>query len=135
MLARFIAEDGAQDLVEYALLAAFIGIAGWAVLMTLPNVMGATYASWMDPRSACRRSGIRRSRPPVRSQRTRQRLSSLETLVMTLENIRIGAVLVVAIVAVGVRCAHATDSESADLRRRDIWRCCVAILSGGLPGS
>jgi Flp pilus assembly pilin Flp len=49
LLARFIAEDGAQDLVEYALLAAFIGIAGWAVLMTLPNVIGATYASWLDP--------------------------------------------------------------------------------------
>jgi Flp pilus assembly pilin Flp len=49
LLARFIAEDSAQDLVEYALLAAFIGIAGWAVLMTLPNVMGATYGSWMDP--------------------------------------------------------------------------------------
>jgi len=49
LLPRFIAEDGAQDLVEYALLAAFIGIAGWAVLMTLPNVMGATYGSWMDP--------------------------------------------------------------------------------------
>ena len=48
-LARFIAEDGAQDLIEYALLAAFVGIAGWAVLMTLPNVMGATYASWTDP--------------------------------------------------------------------------------------
>jgi Flp pilus assembly pilin Flp len=49
LLARFIAEDGAQDLVEYALLAAFIGIAGWAVLMTLPGVIGATYASWLDP--------------------------------------------------------------------------------------
>jgi len=47
--ARFIAEDGAQDLIEYALLAAFFGIAGWAVLTTLPNVMGATYGSWMDP--------------------------------------------------------------------------------------
>jgi hypothetical protein len=47
--ARFTVEDGAQDLVEYALLAAFIGIAGWAVLMTLPTVMGATYASWTDP--------------------------------------------------------------------------------------
>ena len=48
-VARFTAEDGAQDLIEYALLAAFIGLAGWAVLMTLPNVMGATYASWTDP--------------------------------------------------------------------------------------
>ena len=36
-------------MVEYALLAAFIGIAGWAVLMTLPDVIGATYASWLDP--------------------------------------------------------------------------------------
>jgi Flp pilus assembly pilin Flp len=49
LLARFTCDDGAQDLIEYALLAAFIGIAGWAVLMTLPNVMGATYASWTDP--------------------------------------------------------------------------------------
>ena len=49
LVARFIAEDGGQDLVEYALLAAFIGIAGWAVLMTLPGVIGATYASWLDP--------------------------------------------------------------------------------------
>ena len=49
LLVRFIAEDDAQDLMEYALLAAFIGIAGWAVLTTLPTVMGATYASWVDP--------------------------------------------------------------------------------------
>ena len=48
LLTHFVREDGAQDLIEYALLAAFIGIAGWAVLMTLPNVMGATYATWMD---------------------------------------------------------------------------------------
>jgi hypothetical protein len=45
---RAVVEDGGQDLVEYALLAAFIGIAGWAILMTLPTVMGATYASWID---------------------------------------------------------------------------------------
>jgi Flp pilus assembly pilin Flp len=49
LLARFRSDDGAQDLVEYALLAAFIGVAGWAVIMTLPAVMGATYASWLDP--------------------------------------------------------------------------------------
>lgn len=48
LLTHFVRDDSAQDLVEYALLAAFIGIAGWAVLMTLPNVMGATYASWLD---------------------------------------------------------------------------------------
>lgn len=45
---RAIAEDAGQDMVEYALLAAFIGIAGWAILMSLPAVMGATYASWID---------------------------------------------------------------------------------------
>ncbi len=49
LIDRFLAEDGAQDLVEYALLAAFIGIAGWAILTGLPAVMGATYGSWMDP--------------------------------------------------------------------------------------
>ena len=49
MLACFVAEDGGQDLVEYALLVAFVGLAGWAILTTLPNLMGATYSSWMDP--------------------------------------------------------------------------------------
>jgi Flp pilus assembly pilin Flp len=49
LITRFTTEDGGQDLVEYALLAAFIGIAGWAVLLTLPSVIGATYASWLDP--------------------------------------------------------------------------------------
>jgi Flp pilus assembly pilin Flp len=48
LLSQFVRDEGAQDMLEYALLAAFIGIAGWAVLMTLPNVMGATYASWLD---------------------------------------------------------------------------------------
>lgn len=46
---RFITEDDAQDLVEYALLAAFIGVTSWAVLVTLTNDMGTTYASWLDP--------------------------------------------------------------------------------------
>jgi Flp pilus assembly pilin Flp len=49
LLGRFVIEERGQDLIEYALLAAFIGIAGWAVLMTLPGVIGSTYASWLDP--------------------------------------------------------------------------------------
>ena len=49
LVACFVAEDGAQDLVEYALLAAFIGLAGWALVTTLPAVMGDTYGSWTDP--------------------------------------------------------------------------------------
>src|SRR4030095_60453 len=40
LITNFITENGAQDMVEYALLAAFIGIAGWAVLLTLPDVIG-----------------------------------------------------------------------------------------------
>jgi Flp pilus assembly pilin Flp len=49
LVACFVAEDSAQDLVEYALLAAFIGLAGWAIVTTLPDVMRTTYESWMDP--------------------------------------------------------------------------------------
>ena len=49
LVARFVADDGAQDLVEYGLLAAFIGLAGWAILMTLPDVMRTTFESWTDP--------------------------------------------------------------------------------------
>lgn len=50
MTRAFIEDDG-QDLVEYALLAAFVGIAGWAVLMIIPETIGATYESWLDPDS------------------------------------------------------------------------------------
>ena len=46
---RFVVEDRAQDLIEYAFLAAFIGIAGWAIIMTVPDVIGTTYESWIDP--------------------------------------------------------------------------------------
>lgn len=49
LLHRFVSGDGGQDLVEYALLAAVIGIAGWAVLMTIPDSISATYQSWLDP--------------------------------------------------------------------------------------
>jgi Flp pilus assembly pilin Flp len=51
LLARLLTEDDGQDLVEYAFLAAFIGIAGWAVVMTIPNAIGDTYKSWIDPTS------------------------------------------------------------------------------------
>ena len=49
LVASFVADEGAQDLVEYALLAAFIGVAGWAILMTIPDAMRTTYESWTDP--------------------------------------------------------------------------------------
>jgi Flp pilus assembly pilin Flp len=49
LLNRFRRDESAQDMVEYALLAAFIGVAGYAVIITLPAVMGTTFASWLDP--------------------------------------------------------------------------------------
>ena len=63
LVARFVADDGAQDLVEYALLAAFIGVAGWAIVTTLPDVMRTTYESWTDPTAVCPGNGICRSPP------------------------------------------------------------------------
>ena len=47
--AAFLADDHGQDLVEYALLAAFIGIAGWAILLTIPNTMATAYTNWQSP--------------------------------------------------------------------------------------
>jgi Flp pilus assembly pilin Flp len=48
-LAPIGASDEGQDIVEYALLAAFIGIAGWAALMFIDDAVGTTYSSWLDP--------------------------------------------------------------------------------------
>jgi Flp pilus assembly pilin Flp len=45
-LAAVIADDGGQDLIEYALLTAIIGIAGLLVLSTLSTNMGTAYNSW-----------------------------------------------------------------------------------------
>ena len=42
-------------MVEYALLAAFIGIAGWAVLLTLPGVIGAHVRKLAGPDQRCPR--------------------------------------------------------------------------------
>ena len=44
-LARAVADDGGQDLIEYALLTAIIGIAGLLALSTLPTRMEAVYKS------------------------------------------------------------------------------------------
>ena len=51
LLRRFITEDSGQDLVEYGLLAAFIGIAGWVTLLAIDETVLATYQSWLDPTS------------------------------------------------------------------------------------
>ena len=47
--ARFVLDDQGQDMVEYAFLAAFIGIAGWAAVMAIDEAVGDAYDTWQDP--------------------------------------------------------------------------------------
>jgi Flp pilus assembly pilin Flp len=49
LLRRFAEDDSGQDVVEYALLASFIGIAGYLVLMALGVDILNTYQAWLDP--------------------------------------------------------------------------------------
>ena len=49
LLRRFAEDDLGQDVVEYALLASFIGIAGYLVLMALGVDILNTYQAWLDP--------------------------------------------------------------------------------------
>lgn len=49
LLRRALVEDDAQDLVEYALLAAFIGTAGMLAMSAISPAAAAAYRSWMDP--------------------------------------------------------------------------------------
>jgi Flp pilus assembly pilin Flp len=48
---RCVREDGGQDVVEYALLAAFFGIIGYLALSGIGTAVLNTYTSWMDPTS------------------------------------------------------------------------------------
>jgi Flp pilus assembly pilin Flp len=48
---RLVIEDGAQDLVEYALLGAFIATAGAVALNAIGPDLAKTYSTWMDPNS------------------------------------------------------------------------------------
>jgi Flp pilus assembly pilin Flp len=48
---RFACEDHGQDLVEYALMAAFIATAGMLVLNNLNSDIANVYNSWLDPSS------------------------------------------------------------------------------------
>lgn len=43
----FLHSDAGEDIVEYALLAAFIGIAGAAAWTLLRTTLGSTYDSWV----------------------------------------------------------------------------------------
>jgi Flp pilus assembly pilin Flp len=46
---RFIRNDDAQDVIEYAFLAAFFGIAGYLTLGAIGGEVLTTYSSWVDP--------------------------------------------------------------------------------------
>ena len=46
-LRRLVAEDDGQDLIEYALLSAFIGLAGVAVFSGMGGTMQTAYGAWV----------------------------------------------------------------------------------------
>ena len=48
-LRRFLREDGGQDLIEYAYLAAFVGVAGYVALNGIVPAVAATYDNWINP--------------------------------------------------------------------------------------
>ena len=43
---RLVRENGGQDIVEYALLAALVALASVAVLSGIQTVLGTTYTTW-----------------------------------------------------------------------------------------
>ena len=48
-LRRFVRDDAGQDVIEYALLAASIGIAGYLIMEGIRDGVFTTYTSWLDP--------------------------------------------------------------------------------------
>jgi Flp pilus assembly pilin Flp len=46
LLIRFLREDDAQDMVEYAAAALFFGVAGYFVWNQIIGAMNTTYTSW-----------------------------------------------------------------------------------------
>jgi Flp pilus assembly pilin Flp len=46
LAARFIADESAQDLVEYALLGAFIGVVAVVVWANISTLIGVRYAEY-----------------------------------------------------------------------------------------
>ena len=46
VLARFVAEESAQDLVEYALLGVFIGVASVVVWQNIASLIGDRYTEY-----------------------------------------------------------------------------------------
>lgn len=50
-IARLMREDDAQDVIEYALIAVFIGIAGALVLSSMDTTIATTYSNWTSSSS------------------------------------------------------------------------------------
>jgi Flp pilus assembly pilin Flp len=46
LLVRWLADEDGQDLIEYALLAGFLGFAAVAGVSFLSNAMNSTYSIW-----------------------------------------------------------------------------------------
>ena len=46
---RWLNEDYGQDIIEYALLCAFIAFAGMTILSAMGGTMRVAYLSWTDP--------------------------------------------------------------------------------------
>jgi Flp pilus assembly pilin Flp len=46
IIRRLFTEDNGQDLIEYALLCAFIGVVGAAVWDAIRNGIGGAYLNW-----------------------------------------------------------------------------------------
>jgi Flp pilus assembly pilin Flp len=51
-LRRLLNDESGQDLIEYALLCAFIGFAGATVFSTMGGTMQVAYTSWVDAADA-----------------------------------------------------------------------------------
>ena len=43
LIARFVREEEGQDIIEYALLAAFISISGYAILVSIGGQVNSVY--------------------------------------------------------------------------------------------
>lgn len=52
MLAQFVLDDTGQDLIEYALLSGFVGLAGLLFFSELGDKMGTAYNNWVSDVSA-----------------------------------------------------------------------------------
>ena len=46
LLASFLKDEHGQDLIEYALLASFIGLVGIAAFSAITSAIGSTYTAW-----------------------------------------------------------------------------------------